>query len=221
MYHGSMLAALLVIQVHGNLALMSEPQQSLGINYHLDYELDQTGSMFKDGKESVETGNLRHDLGIQDGQERYTYDYKYPGNGGKSTLLVLTADKKQNKYSVVGTVDGGKSTVEEGKEAYDNELGTTRHSQLAGGEAVNSEEVQKTIAGVPCTRIEIQDFIISEGKAIKCIYWYPVDAKKRKRVGWLEAEKYTRVYPAKSFELDYHCRTTRIRFGFLTPAEGG
>lgn len=213
-----MLAALVVLQ-HVGFALSGEPQAQLGLNYHLDYELDQTGSVFRDGKESVETGTLRHDLGIQDGQERYTYDYKYPGNGGKTTYLILTADKKENKYSVVGIVDGGKKTTMEGKEAYDKELASTRHARLSGGDEIKTEETTKTIAGVPCTRVETEDVLI--GSIIKCTYWYPVDKRKSKRVGWLEAEKYARVFPSTSMELVYSCRTTRIRFGTITPAEGG
>jgi hypothetical protein len=216
-----MLAALVVLGLHTQPRVVSVPQVPLGINYHLDYELDQTGSGYKAGKETVETGTLTHELGIQEGQERYLYRYKHPGNGGKTTSLVLTADKKKNKYSVATTLEGSPTKIVEGKDAYEEELAVTRHYELSAGDLVKSEEVLKTIAGVPCTRVETEDFIISEGTAVKCVYWYPVDKKKSKRVGWLEAEKYTRRYPSTSFEMVFHSRTTRIRFGSLTPSEGG
>jgi hypothetical protein len=216
-----MLSVLIALQIHTQLGPVAVAQIPLGINYHLDYELDQTVTGYKGGKESFETGTLTHELGIQDGQERYSYVYKYPGNGGKTTTLVLTADKKQNKYSVAATLEGGKTKVETGKDAYEEELASTRHYELSAGDDVKTDEVLKTIAGVPCTRIETADFIISEGTAIKCVYWYPVDKKKAKRVGWLEAEKYVRRYQSTSFEMVFHGRTTRIRFGSLMPSEGG
>jgi hypothetical protein len=216
LYDVSMLSAVLVI----SLARVSQlvPQAT---NYHLDYELEQTGTSDRAGTDINETGSLKHELGLRDGMERYTYTYKHSKTDGKSIYIVLTKDEKANEFSFT-RVFGDDRKVQTGKDVYAKQLATVRHFEFDSGYPVESApEMQKIIAGIPCIREETWNVNFNDFGSSKCVYWYPIDPKKAKRVGWLEAEMYKKPRDGTAFKLAIHVVTTKIRFGTITPAEGG
>lgn len=212
-----MLAALLV------LLPIKQQFVPLGTNYHLDYELEEVSTRYKGGKESTLTATLRHDLGIQTGQERYTYTYKSEATKDKEKSLLLVGDKAAKTFEIYVRLEG--NVIDKNKnlglDAYEDKIASIKHLWLDDGEEVKGEETFKTVAGVPCHRVETSAVSFGDGGIVKCVYWFPDDELKRKRVGWLEVEKFVSPVINKAYVLVLSYRTTKIRFGAVTPKEIG